>query len=68
MHENYYTCEMMNEEVKPLIGNFLCADKSETLVRYTLPVDNARNELRQELLLEDFVKKKRELLDRLYYI
>mgnify|MGYP007125437081 FL=1 len=51
-----------------MIGNFLCADKRDTLLRYILPVDKsgfmpAENELRQEMLLEDFVKMESELLD-----
>ncbi|MDO9523475.1 MAG: PDDEXK nuclease domain-containing protein [Methanocorpusculum sp.] len=37
MYVNYYTRDMMNEGDDPPIGIVLCADKSETLVRYTLP-------------------------------
>ncbi len=37
MYVNYYTRDMMNEGDNPPIGIILCADKSETLVRYTLP-------------------------------
>jgi predicted nuclease of restriction endonuclease-like (RecB) superfamily len=37
MYVNYYTRDMMNEGDVPPIGIVLCADKSETLVRYTLP-------------------------------
>jgi predicted nuclease of restriction endonuclease-like (RecB) superfamily len=40
MYVNYYTREMMNEGDNPPVGIVLCADKSETLVRYTLPEDN----------------------------
>jgi hypothetical protein len=40
MYVNYYTREMMNEGDNPPIGIILCADKSETIVRYTLSEDN----------------------------
>jgi predicted nuclease of restriction endonuclease-like (RecB) superfamily len=40
MYVNYYTREMMNEGDNPPIGIILCADKSEAIVRYTLPEDN----------------------------
>ena len=40
MYVNYYTREMMNEGDNPPIGIVLCADKSEAVVRYTLPEDN----------------------------
>ncbi|MDR0560683.1 MAG: PDDEXK nuclease domain-containing protein [Prevotellaceae bacterium] len=40
MYVNYYTREMMIEGDNPPIGIILCADKSETIVRYTLPEDN----------------------------
>jgi hypothetical protein len=52
------------------IGIVLCADKSDTLVEYTLPEDNkqifaakylpympTKDELRRELKLEEFEKK-----------
>ena len=42
MYVNYYTREMMNEGDNPPIGILLCADKSDTLVRYTLPEGNAQ--------------------------
>lgn len=32
----------MNEGDNPPIGNLLCADKSDTLVRYTLPENNTQ--------------------------
>ncbi len=69
MYVNYYTREMMNEGDNPPIGILLCADKSDMLVRYTLPVDNAQiyaakympympteEELKAELNLEEFAK------------
>lgn len=65
-----YTRELMNEGDNPPIGILLCADKSDTLVRYTLPEDNKQiyaakylpympteEELRRELNLEDFKKR-----------
>lgn len=40
MYVNYYTREMMNENDNPPIGIILCADKSDTVVKYTLSEDN----------------------------
>jgi hypothetical protein len=40
MYVNYYTREMMIEGDNPPIGIILCADKSDAIVRYTLPEDN----------------------------
>lgn len=37
MYVNYYTKEKMNDGDNPPIGIILCSDKSDTLVRYTLP-------------------------------
>lgn len=37
MYVNYYTRELMNEGDTPPIGIVLCADKSDAVVRYTLP-------------------------------
>lgn len=42
MYVNYFTRELMNEGDNPPIGILLCADKSDTLVRYTLPEDNTQ--------------------------
>ena len=39
---NYYTREMMNEGDNPPIGIVLCADKSDTVVKYTLPEQNTQ--------------------------
>jgi predicted nuclease of restriction endonuclease-like (RecB) superfamily len=36
MYVNYYTQELMNEGDNPPIGIVLCADKSESVVKYTL--------------------------------
>jgi predicted nuclease of restriction endonuclease-like (RecB) superfamily len=40
MYVNYYTRGMMNDGDNPPVGIILCADKSEAVVRYTLPEDN----------------------------
>jgi hypothetical protein len=69
MYVNYYTREMMNEGDNPPIGIVLCADKSDSVVKYTLPEDNSQifaskymlympseAELKKELKLEDFEK------------
>ena len=67
MYVNYYTRELMNEGDNPPIGIVLCADKSEAVVRYTLPEDNSQvfaskyftylpteDELKRELCLDEF--------------
>lgn len=69
MYVNYYTRRMMNEGDNPPIGIVLCADKSDTLIEFTLPEDNrqifaakylpympTKEELRRELNLEEFEK------------
>lgn len=40
MYVNYYTREMINEGDNSPIGIVLCADKSDQVVKYTLPEDN----------------------------
>ena len=40
MYVNYYTRELTEPGDNPPIGIVLCADKSDTLVKYTLPLDN----------------------------
>lgn len=65
MYVNYYTRELMNEGDNPPIGIVLCADKSDSIVEYTLPEDNdqvfaakylpylpTKEELSRELSLE----------------
>ena len=42
MYVNYYTREMMHEGDNPPIGIVLCADKSDTVVKYTLPEQNTQ--------------------------
>jgi predicted nuclease of restriction endonuclease-like (RecB) superfamily len=39
LYTNYYTREMLEEWEQPTIGLLLCADKNDTMVRYTLPND-----------------------------
>lgn len=69
MYVNYYTREMMNEGDNPPIGIVLCADKSDAIVKYTLPEDNnqiyaskyklympTEDELKRELRLDEFEK------------
>lgn len=65
MYVNYYTRELMMEGDNPPIGIVLRADKSDAVVKYTLPEDNSQifaskyklylpteEELRQELRAE----------------
>jgi predicted nuclease of restriction endonuclease-like (RecB) superfamily len=40
MYVNFYTRELANEGDNPPIGIILCADKSESIVKYTLPEGN----------------------------
>ena len=40
MYVNYYTRELMEPGDNPPIGIILCSSKSDTLVRYTLPLGN----------------------------
>lgn len=69
MYVNYYTRELMNEGDNLPIGIVLCADKSNAVVKYTLPEDNSQifaskyftylpseEELKRELQLNDFKK------------
>jgi predicted nuclease of restriction endonuclease-like (RecB) superfamily len=76
MYVNYYTREMMNEGDNPPIGIILCSDKSENVVRYTLPMDNTQiftskykmylpteEELKRELEREREIIERQQLLD-----
>jgi predicted nuclease of restriction endonuclease-like (RecB) superfamily len=69
MYVNYYTRELMNEGDNPPIGIVLCADKSDAVVKYTLPEDNnqifaskyftylpTEEEFKKELNLDDYAK------------
>ena len=40
MYVNYYQRELKNEGDNPRIGIILCADKSDAIVKYTLPGNN----------------------------
>lgn len=77
MYVNYYTRELMNEGDNPPIGILLCAEKSDTLVRYTLPEDNSQifaskylpylpteEELKKELNVMDFHKLDADRADK----
>lgn len=67
MYVNYYTRNLMNEGDNLPIGIVLCADKSDAIIKYTLPENNnqifaskyftylpTEEELKRELRLEDF--------------
>lgn len=69
MYVNYYTRELMNEGDNPPIGIVLCADKSDSVVKYTLPEDNkqifaskymtylpSEDELKRELKLDNYIQ------------
>lgn len=69
MYVNYYTRELMNEGDNPPIGIVLCADKSDAIVKYTLPEDNkqifasrymtcipSEEEFKRELRVEKYKK------------
>lgn len=69
MYVNYYTREMMNDGDNPPIGIVLCANKSVTMVKYSLPENNTQiyaakylpympseEELSRELRLDSFEK------------
>lgn len=70
MYVNYYTREMINEGDNKPIGIVLCADKSEQVVKYTLPEDNnqifaskyklylpTEEELKNELKLDNYINR-----------
>ena len=69
MYVNYYTRELMNDGDTPPIGIVLCADKGDSVVKYTLPENNRQifaskyltylpteEELKRELRLDEFSK------------
>ena len=69
MYVNYYTRYMMNEGDNPPVGILLGAQKSNTLMRLTLPENNTQiyaakylpympteEELKRELNLDEFEK------------
>ncbi len=74
MYVNYYTREMMNEGDSQPIGIVLCADKGDSIVKYTLPEDNhqifaskyftylpSEEELKRELNLDSFYSWKNQM-------
>ena len=70
MYVNYYTRELMEPGDNPPIGIILSADKSDTLVRYTLPLDNKQIYASKYMLylpkeedLRDEINKQRKLLE-----
>ena len=72
MYVNYYTRELMEPGDNPPIGIVLCADKSDTLVRYTLPLDNKQIYASKYMLylpkeedLREEINKQRELLEQM---
>ena len=81
MYVNYYTREMMNEGDNPPIGIVLCADKSDQIVKYTLPEENnqifaskyklylpTEEEFKKELNLDNYVKKDEDKNKRDYNV
>ena len=71
MYVNYYTRELMEPGDNPPIGIILSADKSDTLVKYTLPLDNKQIYASKYMLylpkeedLRNEINKQRELLER----
>ncbi len=70
MYVNYYTRKMMNDGDNPPIGIVLCADKSESVVKYTLSEENQqifaskyKLYMPTEKQLENEIKKEQELLE-----
>ena len=62
MYVNYYTRELMEPGDNPPIGIVLCADKSDMLVRYTLPLDNKQIYASKYML---YLPKEEELRDEM---
>ena len=69
MYVNYYTRELMEPGDNPPIGIILSADKSDMLVKYTLPLDNKQVFASKYMLylpkeeeLQNEMKKQLELL------
>ncbi len=62
MYVHYYEREMMNEGDNPPIGIVLCADKSESIVKYTLP-ENEKNIFASKYKL--YLPSEEELLSEL---
>jgi len=62
MYVNYYDREIRSDKENPTIGILLCADKKETIVKYTLPKDNKQIFASEYKL---YLPNKRELVDKL---
>lgn len=62
MYVNYYTRELMEPGDNPPIGIVLCTSKSDTLVKYTLPLDNKQIYASKYML---FLPKEEELRDEM---
>lgn len=63
MYVNYYTREMMNDGDNPPIGIVLCSEKSDSVVKYTLPENNTQIFASKYMLYlptEDELKKELE--------
>jgi predicted nuclease of restriction endonuclease-like (RecB) superfamily len=70
MYVNYYTRELIEPGDNPPIGIILSTDKSDTLVKYTLPLDNKQIFASKYMLylpkendLRDEMNKQRKLLE-----
>ncbi|MDQ2087210.1 PDDEXK nuclease domain-containing protein [Herbivorax sp. ANBcel31] len=77
MYVNYYTREMKNEGDNPPIGIVMCADKSDSIVKYTLSEENnqifaskyklylpTEDELRREIESEcELLEREKRLLN-----
>lgn len=71
MYVNYYQREMTQEGENPPIGIVLCTDKSEAIVRYTLPEGNTqifasryKLYLPTEEELVNAIRRERQMLER----
>ena len=62
MYVNYYTRELMEPGDNPPIGIILSADKSDMLVKYTLPLDNKQIFASKYML---YLPKEEELQDEM---
>ena len=69
MYVNYYTRELMNEyDTKP-IGIVLCADKSDSVVKYTLPESNDQiYASKYQLYLPSVDELKKQLMDEYHLL
>jgi hypothetical protein len=69
LYVNYYTQEIQEEWENPTIGILLCADKNDTVVKYTMPegqhqifASRYRLQLPSEEELVTELKREQELL------